>query len=176
MKTAAVVLLQLMLSACAGVTIRPISTQQESAAHSGDSSVRGYIVYAPLILFSVGETEVCTKGPPNNQSCPADAIRRVCGVGSPIVIPDFSKPFAVDIQSGLGKAGTDVQIADGWRLTGVKDSSDNTALLTLLQKAVGVSIAPTEAGCAELAGLYRWKIDPNTREAKPSLERIFPAR
>lgn len=176
MKTAAMALLLLMLSACAGVNIRPISTEQEKAAHSGDSSVQGYIVYAPLILFSVGETEVCTKPLPKDQTCPADAIRRVCGVGSPIVIPDFSKPFAVDIQTGLGKAGADIQIADGWRLTGVKDSSDNTALLTLLQKAVGVSIAATEAGCAELAGLYRWKIDPNARDTKPSLERVFPAR
>ncbi|HJY76707.1 MAG TPA: hypothetical protein VKE95_08750, partial [Burkholderiales bacterium] len=151
----------------------PISTQQEKAAHSGDSSVRGYIVYAPQVVFSVGEADVCTQ-PLQNGKCPDGATRRLCVVGNPIVLPDFSKPFAVDIQSGLGKAGADVQIADGWRLTGVKDTSDNTALLTLLQKAAGLPLASTDKGCGEVAGLYRWKTDA-TPEATPSLERVFPA-
>ena len=168
MKTAAMALLLLMLSACAGVTITPISAQQERAAHSGGSSISGYIVYAPIIVFNVGETEVCTKVLQKDEACPANSIKRICAVGNPMVLPDYSKPFSVEIQTGLGKAGADIQIADGWRLTGVKDNSDNTALLGFLQKAIGMSVAPADAACKD-AGLYRW-----TTGETPTLEKLFP--
>jgi len=35
----------------------------------------------------------------------------------------------IDIKSGIGKAGADITIIDGWRLGSVKDNSDNTAML-----------------------------------------------
>jgi len=41
----------------------------------------------------------------------------------------IQKPYLIDVKSGLGKAGTDVTIIDGWRLGNVKDNSDNTAIL-----------------------------------------------
>ena len=146
------------LGGCAGVSIDPISADKAGKAHSQDGAVKGYIVYGAMIVMQIGETEVCTQRG-NDGKCTAN--KTVCTVGTPTVLPDYSKPYSVDIRSGLGKAGVEVQIADGWRLSGVKDASDNTALLSFLEKNIfkteSVTKSTAAGPCGALEpGLYQW--------------------
>ena len=157
---------------CAGVDIKPITEEESVSAHGYGRPVSGYIVYAPLVVVEVSQREVCVEKD-SQGSCKTHETR--CAVGAPIVLPDYSKPFAVDIKSGFGKAGADISIADGWRLTGVKDSSDNTAALGVVEKSLGISpqslaLEVNQPGKCKAPGLYRMTIDPRGLKLSKLLE------
>jgi hypothetical protein len=152
----------LALAGCSGVEIRPISPALERASHEKDGSASGYVVYGPMVVVEVAPREVCLAKDAAKGTCTDEETR--CAVGTPFVLPDYTKPFLVDIKSGFGKAGVDVTIADGWRLGNVKDNSDNSAILGLVEK-IAVPLlraeksATTRRGGCSQPGLYRVEID-----------------
>src|SRR5436190_18354395 len=131
-----------VLAGCSGVAIRPISPELERSAHGKDGAASGYVVYGPMIVVEVVEREVCIAK--NDKGACVHAETR-CAIGEPKVLPDLAKPFLVDIKSGFGKAGVDVTIVDGWRLGNVKDTSDNTAILGLIEKIAVPLLGRAEA-------------------------------
>ena len=133
------------LAACAGLDIRPLTPAQAASAHAGDGPA-GYIVYAPLTVVEVSD-------------------RDGCRAGAPFQLPDYSKPYLVRSRTGLGRNGVDVAINEGWMLGGIKDTSDNGALLEAVGKVLGVRGGPgaggagggsgTAGGPCRAPGLYR---------------------
>ena len=123
------------LSGCAGLDIASLSTAAANNAHSRSNEVKGYIVYHPMVVVEVGEKELCIA---KNEKGQCTKVKTVCGVGDPKTLPDYSKPYLLTPKSGLGKAGVDIKIEEGWRLGGIKDESDNTALLGVLATAGGI--------------------------------------
>ena len=149
------------LAGCSGVDIRPISPALERASHEKDGSASGYVVYGPMIVVEVTPREVCAA---KNEKGTCTESETRCAAGTPFTLPDLSKPFLVDIKSGFGKSGVDLTIVDGWRLGNVKDNSDNSAILSLIEKVAvpllraGPDVATRKAGC-RAAGLYRVDIE-----------------
>lgn len=162
----------LSLTGCAGLDISSLSTEEASNAHVSGKEIKGYIVYQPMIVVEVGEREICIKHG-NDGKC-ADT-KLVCGIGEPKTMPDYSKPYRINSRSGLGKAGVDIKIEDGWRLGGIKDESDNTALLNVLATAAGIkpadkgSIDGSESVCQK-PGLYRLIIEHQQMKLIPIFE------
>jgi hypothetical protein len=147
--------LALGLVGCAGVDIVPITREQAMSAHEGGSDARGYIVYEPVVMVEVSPREVCS-GRDDKGKC---ITRTQCVAGEPFILPDYGKPYLINARAGLGKTGFDMTIADGWRLGGLKDASDNTAFLGALEKLAtreptSGTPAALDAGC-KAAGLYR---------------------
>ncbi len=139
------------IAGCAGVDITPISPAEEAAAHAGGGKLKGYIVYEPMVVVEVTQKQVGTT--------------ITCSAGTPFILPDTSRPFLVNARSGLGKAGVDVTIVNGWQLGNIKDSSDNTALLGTVEKILGVSgvkeiTREGPAGKCKEPGLYRVNLEP----------------
>ena len=170
--TSGIVLAACALAGCSGVAIRPISPEYERSAHGKDTSASGYVVYGPMVVVEVAPREVCMAR--NDKNVCTDTETR-CAIGAPQFLPDLSKPFLVDIKSGFGKAGVDVTIADGWRLGNLKDNSDNTAILGLIEK-LGVSFfAKAEPGTTtkgkgcSAPGLYRIEIEGSVVRLAPLL-------
>ena len=149
----------LALAGCSGVDIRPISPALEREAHTRDGAASGYVVYGPMMVVEVTPREVCVTKPEKG----ACATETRCAVGTPFALPDLAKPFLVDIKSGFGKSGVDLTIVNGWMLGGIKDHSDNTAILSLLEKvampALRDSGDPAKRAACSAAGLYRVDID-----------------
>lgn len=143
------------LAGCSGVDIRPISPAFEERAHGGEPSASGYVVYGPMVVVEIAVREVCV-AKTDKGACTEQEVR--CAAGAPFVLPDLDKPFLVDVRNGFGKAGVDLTIADGWRLAGLKDNSDNTAILGAIEKIALARMADTTArkqgGCSK-PGLYR---------------------
>lgn len=162
------VLITVALTGCAGLSIAPISPDKANKAHTDGASVSGYIVYHPMVVVEVAEREVCLKRGAKGE-CEKSETR--CAVGSPFVMPDYSKPYVVDIKSGFGKAGAEVEIVDGWRLGKAKDTADNTAVLGLLEKIAEAKIlkAAPQDGVAKckVPGLYRVSISDGVVELAP---------
>ncbi len=161
MKSIAVIsMIILGLSGCAGVDIRPISHEQALSAHQTGSTASGYIVYEPVVVVEV--SQVCVTKDANG-SCKDQETR--CAAGMPFVLPDYSKPYLIDAKSGFGKAGVDITIVDGWRLSNVKDNSDNTAVLGMVGTLLGVikstpTLAKSDKGeKCKAPGLYRVTVD-----------------
>ena len=158
------------LAGCSGVSIRPISPALERSAHESDGAASGYVVYGPMVVVEVVEREVCVA---KNEKGACAGTETRCAIGEPKVLPDLSKPFLVEIKSGFGKAGVDVTIADGWRLGNIKDSSDNTAILGLIEKIAVPLLARAESGAAtrrtgcRAPGLYRVEIEGNAVKLAP---------
>lgn len=162
MKRFLTVLAAILCTACAGVSINPISIDKAKQAHASDGNLKGYIFYSPVVVVELSDKVVCLSQK-SNQECEKSEI--TCSAGTPFVLPDYSKPFVVDIHSGFGKAGADISFKDGWLLSQVKDNSDNTAILGLVEKALtgglkGLSIEKTAGAKVELErrcapGLYR---------------------
>lgn len=145
------------ISGCAGVSIIPISSQQAIDVHSGSSNRKGYIVYEPIIVVEVSKKEVCKK---RNATGKCVEIETICAAGTPFTLPDYSKPYIIDVKSGFGKAGVELEIKDGWMLGKVKDNSDNAAILGTVEKLLGIGIltaspGATPTGKCEVPGLYR---------------------
>lgn len=173
MKRFLTVLAAVLCSACAGVTIKPISIDKAMQAHASDGNLNGYIFYSPVVVVELSDKVVCLVQKPN-QECEKSEI--TCSAGTPFVLPDYSKPFVVDIHSGFGKAGADISFKDGWLLSQVKDTSDNTAILGLVEKALaggfkGLSVEKitgdkVERRCAN-PGLYRVGLTKSGIELRP---------
>lgn len=140
-----------MLTACAGIDIRGITPEQAADAHTGQFKGKGYIVYSPVVMVEIGM--VCVDKDANGACKKSECVAR-----TPFVVPDHGKPFLVNVKAGLGKAGADIAITNGWQLGSMKDTSDNTAILGLVAKAVGLeranagATASAAASCT--AGLY----------------------
>jgi hypothetical protein len=135
----------MVLAGCAGLDIRPLTREQAANAHAG-AGPAGYIVYGPMTVI-----EVSDKGG--------------CHAGAPFQLPDYSKPYLVRSRTGLGRNGIDVAIDSGWMLSGIKDTSDSSALLDSMGTVFGVRGGPgaagpgggsgTAAGACRAPGLYR---------------------
>jgi hypothetical protein len=158
-----------LLAACSGVDIRPISPALEREAHTRDGTASGYVVYGPMMVVEVTPREVCVA---KNEKGTCTGTETRCAVGTPFALPDLAKPFLVDIKSGFGKSGVDLTIVNGWQLGGVKDTSDNTAILSLLEKvAVPLIRAERDTGTlrseCRAAGLYRVDIEGGSVRLAP---------
>jgi hypothetical protein len=163
------VTLSVLLAGCAGLDVRPISQERALRAHEGSSDERGYIVYEPVVVVEVGPRQVCT-ATEGKGKC---TLQTQCAAGAPFILPDYSRPYLVSTKSGLGKAGLDMTIVDGWRLGSLKDSSDNGAVLGILEKLAtrGPSADPsagTEGRC-KAAGLYRVVTEQGSVTLSPML-------
>lgn len=149
----------LVVAGCAGVDVRPIDSHQAESAHEAGGDLRGYIVYAPLVVVEVSRQESCVGKDDKGRCVPGVQ----CVAGKPFLLPDYSRPYLIDARAGLGRAGLDVTIADGWRLGSLKDSSDNGDLLGALGRIVtrgGAAAAGSAAGECRAAGLYRISTGP----------------
>jgi hypothetical protein len=156
-------LLTASIAGCAGLDITPISPAEEAAAHAGRSDVKGYIVYAPMVVVEISQKELCNAQDAKG-ACKGTSTT-TCSAGAPFLLPDASRPFLVNVRSGFGKTGVEVAITNGWQLGNIKDNSDNTALLGTLEKLLPLlgarSItgeAPT--GQCKAPGLYRVNLAP----------------
>jgi len=156
-------LLAVSIAGCAGVDITPLSPAEEAASHAGGTSRKGYIVYEPMVVVEVSQKEVC--GAPDDKGACKGATVVTCSAGTPFLLPDPSKPFLVNAQSGFGKAGVEIAITNGWQLGNIKDNSDNTALLGTLEKVLGLAGArsltrESTVGKCKAPGLYRVDLGP----------------
>ena len=147
------------VAGCSGLDITPISPEADRAAHAG-TPLQGYIVYAPMVVVEVARKVVCNRAKADGQCEGTPAI--TCAAGTPFTLPDPPKPFLVNSRSGFGKAGVDVTITNGWQLGGIKDTSDNTAILGLVEKLLplkSMTAATAQASEECKAGLYRVSYD-----------------
>jgi hypothetical protein len=157
-KTLLLFLIAFGLYGCAGIDITPLSKDQVEKAHQGNSDLRGYIVYAPMVVVEISAKDVCLEKD-SKGSC-AKPGGTGCFAGSPFVLPDYSKPYLVNVRSGFGKTGVDITITDGWRLGNIKDNSDNTAVLGTVEKILGGQIRSLGPGArageiCKVPGLYQ---------------------
>lgn len=160
------------LSGCAGLDITPISAADDMAAHSGNTNLKGYVIYEPMVVVEITQKEVCIDKDDNGTCRGGTEI--TCSAGKPFTLPDTSKPFLIQSRSGLGKAGVDVTINDGWQLGNIKDNSDNTAILGTVQTLLGLKTAIATTGNAargtcKASGLYRVNIQPSGVALTPLL-------
>ena len=150
----------LVLAGCSGVEIRPIAREDAESAHSARSIAAGYIVYAPVVVVEIAQRRLCVRKD-SKGNCEEEEVR--CAAGTPFVLPDRSKPYLINFRSGFGKAGAGVSIADGWRLSGIKDTADNQSVLGFLGKLpglAGVRVPDSVAGGGDCPpGLYRVDAD-----------------
>lgn len=158
---ASVLLAAMAASGCSGLQIASISKDDAGKAHQG-AGHSGYIVYHPRVLVRVGAEKRCPADKmPDGKCDPKNASLDYCEVSPPFYLPDYDKPYRVDVKTGIGKAGVDVAIANGWMLSSFKDNSDNSVLLGELIKA-GVftkTVAPevpNQAASKCPAGVYQW--------------------
>lgn len=129
-----------LFAACAGYSIERNGT--------GD----GYDVYAPY-PYLAGSTSV------------KDGATSV--TYSIVYLPDMSRRYRVRSWAGLGKADFTFTFADGWKLTGVTDKSDNTSVAESITKLVSLAqglIPKGLGGAADAAAgagpvLYRIEFD-----------------
>ncbi|WP_295645486.1 hypothetical protein [uncultured Methylibium sp.] len=154
----------LLLSACAGVDVTPISSTAREDLHKADPqdaykhARRGYVVYEPMLLVSVAPGRKCL-GELKEGKCNG-SWQDVCEVSEPKLFPNYNRPYLVKARSGFGKAGTEITISNGWQLGSIKDHSDNTAVLAALRGKESStssfipdnSKSPNLAGCT--AGVY----------------------
>lgn len=141
-------------SGCAGLDIVPITKQQAQTAHDG-SGKAGYIVYHPLLLVRVGSELRCPQDKMPDGKCDRNnATIEYCEVSAPFLFPDYERPYRVTSKAGLGKAGVEVSIMNGWMLSSFKDNSDNTALLSELSKGLMKKFDGKSPTCP--TGIYQW--------------------
>lgn len=159
------------VAGCAGLDITPLSPDQDKAAHAGGTALKGYVIYAPMVVVEVTRKTVCGKPKADGQCEGTPEV--TCTAGTPFTMPDPTKPFLVNSQSGFGKAGVEVTITNGWQLGSIKDNSDNTAILGLVEKLVPLlrmavePAHPSPETCK--AGLYRATYDGQKVELKELL-------
>ncbi|WP_423908709.1 hypothetical protein [Candidatus Spongiihabitans sp.] len=85
------------LSSCAGVNIKPITITEDGSSHGTGNNLDGYILYAPKVFVVVKNIE---------NDCKITSFQ----------MPDYNKPFTLNLKSGLGKIDTTIEIKDGWML------------------------------------------------------------
>lgn len=158
------------LTGCAGLEITTLQPAQVSDARgSAGKALDGYVLYEPVVVIEVSVKDVCTAGRDDKGNCKAATVVQ-CSASIPFLLPDYSRPYLVRSKNGFGKAGVDITISDGWRLGGVKDNSDNTALLGTIEKLLGTSAVALrqsdEKTCKE-PGLYRAILEKNELKLIP---------
>lgn len=105
-----------------------------------------------MILVEVQVVMVCADG---SEKCEGTQKQARCVAKPPMYFPDYSRPYEIRTKAGLGKAGLDVAVANGWMLTGQKDSTDNSALLGFIAKIGGFGLDQSGGSCKG-AGIYKW--------------------
>lgn len=150
------------LTACAGIDITPISPSDEAAIHSGESKLKGYIVYQPMVVVEISQKKICSNKD-GDEGCTT-----TCSAGAPFTLPNPAKPFLINPRSGFGKAGVDISISNGWQLGGIKDNSDNSVLLGTVEKLTGLAglkafpnKSKDEDPPCKASGLYQLNIKPD---------------
>ena len=133
--------LAMLLGGCGSVDIVPISPEEAAGAHREDAP-KGYIVYAPVVVVEIR----------------ADKAGG-CAVSRTMVLPDYRRPYRVRVRNGFGKSGVELAFQDGWLLARVKESADNTAVLSALTEAFQAQAVNCPA-----AGLYRVNPDSGALE------------
>ena len=99
--------------------------------------------------------------------------------GKPFTLPDESRPYLVSLRSGLGKAGSQIDITDGWMLGRMRDDADGTSSLGLVQKLLGLRLGQaveTGAGgghACMAAGLYRATLEGAPEAAHVALHPLL---
>ena len=154
LKSTVVALRLVVLAGCGGLKITSLTAQQAEEAHIKKDAVSGYIVYHPMLVVWLKKS--------------GDACEIA---GKPVVLPDYSKPFLLEIERGLARSSVELQIEDGWRLGGVKTEADNTALLKLAGQVamgmVGLSSAVASADAqACTPGFYKLVLDDDEVKMK----------
>lgn len=122
-KSTAIVLFFAVLAGCGGLRMTSITTTQAEMAHDQEGTMQGYIVYHPMLVVTLKE---------NGGVCKID--------GEPVVLPDYRKPFLLEIEPGLSRYNVDLRIEDGWRLGGATAEVDSTAWMELAMKALGAAL------------------------------------
>lgn len=170
MKKLFIIVIAASLTGCAGLDISSLSVDKANNAHKPNNGVKGYIVYHPMMVVEVGEKELCIA---RNDAGRCVKVKTVCGIGEPKTLPDYSKPYLLNPKSGFGKSGVEVKVVDGWRLGGINNESDNTALLSVLAAAGGIqaltAVDKITSGCTE-TGLYRLSFKNRSMKLTPLLK------
>jgi len=121
-----------LLSGCAGIDLNTLAPEQVTSARNGTGpALNGYVLYDPVVVVEISSKEVCLGEKDKDGNCAGQTVTQ-CAASVPFLLPDYSKPYLVASRSGFGKAGVDITISDGWRLGGIKDNSDNTAILSAI--------------------------------------------
>lgn len=151
-----------LLTGCAGLELKTLTPAQVADARSTQgSALDGYVLYEPVVVVEIAVKDVCLASKNDKGQCSAPTIKQ-CAASIPFLLPDYSRPYLLKSKSGLGKAGVDVAVSDGWRLGSLKDSSDNTAILGTLEKLFGVKelVPDGDAKTCKAPGLYRLNPSP----------------
>jgi len=144
------------VAGCAGLEITTLKADQVSTARTTGNALNGYVVYEPIVAIELSTKEVCLGGKDEKGNCKSALVTQ-CAATLPFTLPDYTRPYLVTSKTGFGKAGVEVAIADGWRLSNIKDSSDNTALLSAL--GVKTASASDKGTQCRTPGLYRLPLD-----------------
>jgi hypothetical protein len=131
----------------------------------------GYVVYEPLTVVEITQERPCETKDASGK-CTAYGASR-CKVGTPFYVPNYSRPTLINSRTGFGKAGVDVTISNGWQLGAVKDNTDSSAVLSLIEKVAGLSTAaivpglsPSAVGCTK-EGLYVFELQGTQVKLSP---------
>jgi hypothetical protein len=149
-----------LVAGCAGLDVKTLKSHEvKDARAKGGAPLSGYIVYEPMVIVSVSWPKICIGTEEPGGACKGQLVTHCAA--STLLLPDYEKPYLVSTRAGLGKAGAEVTIVDGWMLGTLKDSSDNAALVSALAsfKSSPATVQPSiakkdEPGC-KLPGLYR---------------------
>lgn len=152
---AAVIAFTTQLVGCAGLSVTPLTPNQASLAHSDSSSINGYIAYHPAMIVAIG-----TK----NGSCGIDSIQ---------YLPDYSKPYLVRIDKGIGSSTTKFDLTNGWMLSSASATVDNSVISEKLFNKLSAttltlsseSKAP-DASLECVPGIYRYEYENGKQEFK----------
>ena len=116
------VMFGLVLCGCSGVSVEPLTTKEREdyAGHKGKYEIgrekaksTGYVVYEPIIVFSVAEKEMCFE----RKDAVCTKPGSTCEFGSKTVFPNYDRPYLVTPLSGLGKSGIELTFTEGWLLS-----------------------------------------------------------
>ena len=126
------------LAGCGGLSIDP-----------GKDPKKGYTVYAPMVMVNVSRVRTCEKLR-RDGTC-EQGQSDSCVVGTPYVLPDYTKPFTVKFEKGLGSYSGSVTIENGWMLGAATSTGDPSDFLTNVGEAAAVMA--TSVTCTE--GIYK---------------------
>ncbi len=161
--------LPVVLTGCAGLEIETLTSDQVKKARSDPGhALKGYVVYEPVVVVEISVKDACLAGKDEKDKCKAPTVVQ-CAASIPFLLPDYAKPYLVRSKNGLGKAGVDVAITDGWRLGSIKDNSDNTAVLGTIEKLLGVQSMGSDSKGSQCLdpGLYQVTTDQGMPKLTP---------
>lgn len=150
-----VAIIPVFMSGCSGLDIKSMTLSEVQAARVKDNKkpLDGYVIYEPMTVVEISSKAVCQTTMKDGKCEGASKIQ--CAASLPFQLPDYSKPYLIKSRTGLGKAGVDVTITDGWKLGGIKDSSDNSAILSFIEKGVFKSFTEDKSTTCKEPGLYK---------------------